>query len=76
LSTPEPAPTPPPRDLPGFAAFASLGLTIACTVGVFVGLGLWADSAFDTSPWCLLAGIVLGCAAATVSTIALVRRYL
>jgi F0F1-type ATP synthase assembly protein I len=76
LSAPEPDPAPPPRDLPGFAAFASLGLTIACTVGVFVGLGLWADSALGTSPWCLLAGIVLGCAAATASTIVLVRRYL
>ena len=64
------------RDLPGVAAFAALGATIACTVGVFVALGLWADSAFGTSPICLLLGVVLGCAAAAASTIALVRRYL
>lgn len=76
MTTPEPGSGEPPRDLPGFAAFASLGLTIAVTVGVFVVLGLWADSALGTSPWCLLAGIVLGCGAATASTIALVRRYL
>jgi len=76
LTTPEPEPDSPPRDLPGVAAFAALGTTIACTVGVFVGLGIWADSAFGTSPVCLLIGVVLGCAAATASTIALVRRYL
>ena len=76
MSTPEPDPTTPVRDLPGLGAFATLGLTIACTIGAFVGLGLWADSALGTSPWCLLAGIVLGCAAAIASTIVLVRRYL
>lgn len=76
MSTPEPDSAPPPRDLPGAAAFATLGLTIAATVGVFVLLGIWADAAFGTSPWCLLAGILLGCVAATASTIALVRRYL
>jgi len=53
-----------------------LGLTIACTVGAFVGLGIWADAALGTSPWFLLVGILLGCVAATASTIVLVRRYL
>jgi F0F1-type ATP synthase assembly protein I len=76
LTTPEPERDAPSRDLPGVAAFAALGATIACTVGVFVVLGIWADSAFGTSPVCLLLGVVLGCAAATASTIALVRRYL
>jgi simple sugar transport system permease protein len=32
--------------------------------------------AFIALPLCLLIGVVLGCAAATASTIALVRRYL
>jgi F0F1-type ATP synthase assembly protein I len=76
LSASEPDPTTPPRDLPGLGAFATLGLTIACTLGAFVGLGIWADAAFGTSPWCLLAGILLGCVAATASTVVLVRRYL
>jgi F0F1-type ATP synthase assembly protein I len=76
LTAPEPEPGTESRDLPGVAAFAALGTTIACTVGVFVGLGIWADSAFGTSPIFLLLGVVLGCVAATASTIALVRRYL
>jgi F0F1-type ATP synthase assembly protein I len=76
LTTPDPDRGAPGRELPGAAAFLALGMTIACTLGVFVGLGIWADSALGTSPWLLLTGIVLGCAAATASTIALVRRYL
>ncbi len=67
---------PAPKDLPGALAFAALGTTIACTVGAFVALGIWADDSFGTSPWCLVIGLVLGCVAATATTIALVRRYL
>ena len=58
------------------AAFLGLGTTIAATVAAFVVLGIWADDAFGTSPWCLVVGLVLGCAAATATTVALVRRYL
>jgi F0F1-type ATP synthase assembly protein I len=76
LTTPEPEQSPTPRDLPGLAGFAALGTTIAGTVGIGVGLGIWADDAFGTSPLCLVIGLVLGCSAATVSTIVLVRRYL
>lgn len=76
MSTPEPSPERAPKDLPGAFVFLGLGLTIACTVGAFVGLGIWADSAFHTSPLCLVIGLVLGCVAAATSTIALVRRYL
>jgi ATP synthase protein I len=76
LTTPEPEPPATPRELPGLAGFVTLGTTIAGTVGIGVGLGIWADDAFGTSPLCLVIGLVLGCAAATVSTIALVRRYL
>lgn len=76
MSTPEPAPEPTPRELPGAVAFLGLGASIACTVGVFVYVGIVADDAFGTSPLCLVLGLLLGCTAATVSTIALVRRYL
>jgi F0F1-type ATP synthase assembly protein I len=76
LSTPEPDPPSTPRDLPGLAAFAGLGLTIAVTLGVFVVLGLWADDRFSSSPVCLIVGIVLGCAAAVASTVAMAKRYL
>lgn len=76
MTAPDPEAPSTPRDLPGLAAFAALGTTIALTVGVFVVLGIWADSAFRTSPICLVIGIVLGCAAATASTVALARRFL
>jgi F0F1-type ATP synthase assembly protein I len=76
LSTPDPDHPTPPRDLPGIAAFATLGTTIAATVGVFVGLGIWADDELGTSPLWLLVGLVIGCIAATAATVALVRRYL
>jgi F0F1-type ATP synthase assembly protein I len=76
LTTPDPGRPPAPRDLPGAAAFLGLGLTIACTVGGCVVLGIWADAALGTSPLCLVLGLLVGCLAATATTVALVRRYL
>lgn len=76
LTTPGSEPPPPPKDLPGAVAFAALGMTIACTIGAFVALGIWADASFGTSPLFLVLGLLLGSAAAIASTVALVRRYL
>jgi F0F1-type ATP synthase assembly protein I len=63
-------------DLPGVAAFAVMGSTIATCLAVGVVLGLGADSAWGTAPWGLLIGIVLGTVAAVVSVVKLVRRFL
>jgi F0F1-type ATP synthase assembly protein I len=63
-------------DLPGLAAFAVMGTTIATCVGIGVLLGLWADSAWGTAPAGLLIGVVLGTVAAVVSVMKQVRRYL
>jgi len=63
-------------DLPGVAAFAVMGSTIATCVGVGVALGLWADSAWGIAPAGLLIGIVLGAVAAVASVMKQVRRYL
>lgn len=76
MTTPGPGRDDEPKDLPGALAFAALGLTIACTVGAFVVLGIVADAHFGTSPLCLVLGLVLGCLAAAATTVALVRRYL
>ncbi len=76
MTTPDPSSSPTPKDLPGPLVFLGLGLTIACTVGAFVGLGIWGDAAFHTSPLCLVIGLVVGCGVAATSTVALVRRYL
>ena len=83
MSGVEPDPAPPERPdspddsgLPGLAGFAVLGTTIATCVAVGVGLGIWADSTWHTSPAGLLIGIVLGTVAAVVSVVQQVRRYL
>jgi F0F1-type ATP synthase assembly protein I len=68
--------TPDRSELPGLAAFAVMGTTIATCVGVGVGLGIWADHAWGTAPAGLLIGIVLGTVAAVVSVVQQVRRFL
>lgn len=68
--------TPDRSDLPGVAAFAVMGTTIATCVGVGVALGIWADHAWGTAPAGLLIGIVLGTVAAVVSVVKQVRRFL
>jgi F0F1-type ATP synthase assembly protein I len=83
LSTPDSDPgsnktpnIPDESGLPGLAAFAVMGTTIATCVAVGVVLGLWADRTWHTSPAGLLIGIVLGTVAAVVSVVQQVRRYL
>jgi F0F1-type ATP synthase assembly protein I len=63
-------------DLPGLAAFAVMGMTIASCETVGVLLGLWADRAWGTQPGGLVVGIVLGTVAAVVSVVKQVRRFL
>jgi len=64
------------KDLPGVAAFATMGLSAAIVIAVGVVLGLWADSAWGSEPWGLLIGIALGTVAAVVSVVKQVRRFL
>ncbi len=64
------------KDLPGFAAFTAMGLTIAILITLGVLLGLYLDHLWDAAPWGLLIGIVLGTVVAATSVIQLVRRYL
>ncbi len=64
------------KDLPGLAAFATMGTTIAGCLAVGVLLGLYLDHVFHSAPVGLLIGIVLGAVAAVASVVKLVRRYL
>jgi F0F1-type ATP synthase assembly protein I len=64
------------RDLPGLAAFAAMGTTIASCLAIGVVLGLYADHLWHSAPWGLIFGIVLGTVAAVASVTTLVRRYL
>ncbi|HEX8599317.1 MAG TPA: AtpZ/AtpI family protein [Chloroflexia bacterium] len=43
---------------------AQLGFAIACPMVAFIGGGAWLDNRFDTVPWLLFAGILLGILAA------------
>jgi F0F1-type ATP synthase assembly protein I len=63
-------------DLPGVVAFATMGITIAVTVGIGVLLGIWADSAWGAAPLWLVIGLVLGTVAAVVSVKQQIRRFL
>lgn len=43
-----------------YKEYLGLGAEIAVAFSLPILLGYWADSRFDTSPWFLLAGILLG----------------
>lgn len=64
------------KGLPGLAAFAAMGMTIASCLGVGVLLGLYLDHLWHLAPVGLLLGIVLGTVVAVASVVKLVRRYL
>jgi F0F1-type ATP synthase assembly protein I len=63
-------------DLPGVAAFAVMGTTIAACLAVGVLAGLWFDHEVGSAPAGLLIGIALGTVAAVVSVVKQVRRFL
>jgi ATP synthase protein I len=50
-----------------FGPFLTLGLQLAISVVVFFFLGRWLDGVFDTSPWLMIAGLVLGTAGGFVN---------
>lgn len=58
------------------AAFVAMGSSIAICLALGVVLGIYLDRWWHVAPAGLLAGIVLGAAAAVASVISLVRRYL
>jgi hypothetical protein len=64
------------RDLPGVAAFATMGMTIALCEGGGVALGLWIDHLLSSAPGGLIFGIVLGTVVAVLSVVKQVRRFL
>jgi ATP synthase protein I len=40
--------------------FASLGMSVALSIFIGLGLGLWLDKKFDTNPVLMFVGLVLG----------------
>jgi ATP synthase protein I len=60
----------------GAVEFLTLGLTLAVTVLVGGALGYLVDRWLGTSPVFTLVGLVLGIAAAVLTAISRVRKYL
>ena len=63
-------------ELPGWAAFAVMGSTIAICEAIGVGGGIWVDKVWGTAPTGILVGVVLGTITAVVSVVSQVRKYL
>lgn len=50
--------------LPELGRLAGLGVQFAVTVALCAAAGWWADGGLGTSPWLLIAGALIGAAAA------------
>jgi ATP synthase protein I len=46
--------------LRGLAPYLTLGIQLALSIVVFFFLGKWLDGRFNTSPWLMLGGLLLG----------------
>jgi F0F1-type ATP synthase assembly protein I len=75
----------PPTDQPaerapslptGAVEFLTLGLTLAVTIVVCAALGYLVDRGLGTSPIFTLVGLVLGIAAAVMTAVARIKKYL
>jgi len=42
---------------------ATLGITMAASVGIGAGIGVWLDGRWGTEPWLTVIGVLLGSAA-------------
>ncbi len=40
--------------------YSGLAVQLLFTMGLFIGIGLWADGQFGTSPWLTVAGSLVG----------------
>jgi ATP synthase protein I len=45
------------------AYFSSIGFSVALSIFIGLGVGVYLDRRFETSPWCMLIFLVLGIAA-------------
>ncbi|MDX2500844.1 MAG: AtpZ/AtpI family protein [Deltaproteobacteria bacterium] len=51
------------RTFKEFAYFSSLGLSVSLAVFIGLGIGVWLDRKFDTSPWLTFIFLGFGIAA-------------
>jgi ATP synthase protein I len=52
------------RSLRDLAYYSSLGFSVALSIFIGLGIGVWLDRKFDTVPWLTLICLGLGIAAA------------
>ena len=48
------------RAFKDLAYFSSLGISVSLAIFIGLGIGVWLDRKFDTSPWFTLIFLVLG----------------
>ena len=48
------------RAFKDLAYFSSLGISVALAIFIGLGIGVWLDRKFDTSPWLTLIFLVFG----------------
>jgi ATP synthase protein I len=51
------------RNLKDLAYYSSLGLQVALSIFIGLGVGVWLDRRWDTHPWLTLIGMGMGIAA-------------
>lgn len=75
----QPEPNDPERDVPfapdaewvreqrGSLRYAGVGLQFGLTICLFALLGRWLDGRFDTDPWLMILGVLVGFGGGTFS---------
>lgn len=53
--------------------YMAVGLEMAIALSLPTALGLWLDKRFDTNPWLMLAGVVIGVGAMTRTIMRIVK---
>ncbi|MBX6394622.1 MAG: AtpZ/AtpI family protein [Alicyclobacillaceae bacterium] len=59
-----------------FALVSGIGMQLAAAVLAGVYIGRWLDRLWGTSPWMLLAGVLLGLAAGILGVVRLVKTVM
>jgi ATP synthase protein I len=56
------------------AYYSSLGLSVALAIFIGLGIGVWLDRKFDTSPWLMLIFLLFGIVAGFRNIARAIRR--
>ena len=62
------------RTFKEMAYFSSLGISVSLAIFIGLGIGVWLDRKFDTSPWLTLIFLVLGIIAGFRNIALIIKR--